>query len=268
MNTTVSEHASTSLFFNSSSSGSSENAGASRSLTHMSKEHPSFLMPSINAKGSSFESPAKSRALKICGVLSPRLGLTSNKGVDNGNGDSTSSTTSPRPVQYAAPKEKKTEMSLPMSPLHSSNSASLAGVPQSWFAAHIAVAAFPDPPPKPAPCGTFFTSSTQKYWLVPVFLRNKSSAFITRLRPSRGIVSSAHTRVSLVFEDDLANFMASPKSMTWNRLARSWNPSSRLRMIRKKRFTLEGEKNEVASAPSSPWTSSGAAATVKKAPRR
>lgn len=66
----------------------------------------------------------------------------------------TLSTTSPRPVQYAAPSEKNTDMSLPMSPDHCSNSALVAGRPVSSLAAYRVVAALPLPPPRPAPVGT------------------------------------------------------------------------------------------------------------------
>jgi hypothetical protein len=59
--------------------------------------------------------------LKISGVLSPTCGLTRRIGVDSGSGGATSSTTSPRPVQYAAPLLKNTLMSLPMAPDHSSS---------------------------------------------------------------------------------------------------------------------------------------------------
>lgn len=55
------------------------------------------------------------------------------------------------PVQYAAPREKKTEISDPISPLHFSKSSLLAGRPKRSFAAHRLVAALPLPPPKPAP---------------------------------------------------------------------------------------------------------------------
>lgn len=59
------------------------------------------------------------------------------------------------PVQYAAPWEKNTEMSDPISPDHSSSSAFVAGRSVSRLAAHSAVAALPLPPPRPAPvsCG-------------------------------------------------------------------------------------------------------------------
>ena len=140
-----------SLFFSSSSSGSSENAGASRSLTQTSSAHPRFLIASINASGSSVLKPPRSSALKICGVDKPTLGFTSSMGVVSGRGGSTSSTISPLPVQYAAPVEKNTEISEPMSPLHSRSCSSVAGAPHNTFAAHMAVAAFPEPPPRPAP---------------------------------------------------------------------------------------------------------------------
>ena len=53
-------------------------------------------------------------------------------------------------VQYAAPWEKNTEMSEPMSPAQSCSCVSDAGFPLSSLAAHRAVAAFPLPPPSPA----------------------------------------------------------------------------------------------------------------------
>ena len=53
-------------------------------------------------------------------------------------------------VQYAAPWEKKTEMSEPMSPAQSCSCASDAGRPLSSLAAHRAVAALALPPPSPA----------------------------------------------------------------------------------------------------------------------
>ena len=55
------------------------------------------------------------------------------------------------PVQYAAPLLKKTDMSEPISPAHCKSSASHAGLELSSLAAHKVVAAFPLPPPKPAP---------------------------------------------------------------------------------------------------------------------
>ena len=53
-------------------------------------------------------------------------------------------------VQYAAPWEKNTEMSEPMSPAQSCSCASEAGRPLSLLAAHRAVAALALPPPSPA----------------------------------------------------------------------------------------------------------------------
>ena len=101
------------------------------------------------------------------------------------------------------------------------------------------------------------TSSTQKCCVEPVFRRHRSSALMTRLDESSGMVSSEHTRTS---RDpvDLANFMSSPKSMTWKRDARSWYPSSRLRTTLRKRLTLDGEKYSTASA----GTASEAAAAM------
>ena len=81
-----------------------------------------------------------------------------------------------RPVQYAAPREKKTEMSLPISPDHSSSSSADAGRPHSSLAAHSVVAALPEPPPRPAPCGTRLRRSTRNRWLRPVLRRNRLSA--------------------------------------------------------------------------------------------
>lgn len=49
------------------------------------------------------------------------------------------------------PHLKKTEMSDPMSPDHCSICAVVAGFPSSSLAAHIVVAALPEPPPSPAP---------------------------------------------------------------------------------------------------------------------
>lgn len=54
-------------------------------------------------------------------------------------------------MQYAAPCEKNTEMSEPMSAAQSSSCASLAGRPAASLAAHSAVAALALPPPRPAP---------------------------------------------------------------------------------------------------------------------
>ena len=54
-------------------------------------------------------------------------------------------------MQYAAPWEKNTEMSDPISPDHFSSCALLAGFPPSSLAAHSAAAALPLPPPRPAP---------------------------------------------------------------------------------------------------------------------
>ena len=53
-------------------------------------------------------------------------------------------------VQYAAPREKNTEMSEPMSPAQSCSCAPDAGRPLSSLAAHRAVAALALPPPSPA----------------------------------------------------------------------------------------------------------------------
>lgn len=50
------------------------------------------------------------------------LRLTSSMGVSRGSGGGTSSTISPRPVQYAAPLLKKTLMSEPIAPDQSSRS--------------------------------------------------------------------------------------------------------------------------------------------------
>ena len=72
-------------------------------------------------------------------------------GVESGSGGATSSTISPRPVQYAAPELKKTEISEPISPDQASSSASDAGRPLISLAAHSVVAALPLPPPSPAP---------------------------------------------------------------------------------------------------------------------
>ena len=54
-------------------------------------------------------------------------------------------------MQYAAPCEKNTEMSEPMSPAQSSSCALLAGRPAASLAAHSVVAALALPPPRPAP---------------------------------------------------------------------------------------------------------------------
>ena len=54
---------------------------------------------------------------------------------------------SPRPVQYADPREKKNEMSEPSSADHSMSSCSEALKPASRLAAKSAVAQSPEPPP-------------------------------------------------------------------------------------------------------------------------
>mmetsp|Transcript_1853 Transcript_1853/g.6852 ORF Transcript_1853/g.6852 Transcript_1853/m.6852 type:complete len:233 (-) Transcript_1853:279-977(-) len=207
--------------FKSASSGKTVNAGFSKSLIQIASEHPSDEILRNNSNGSAVERPFKSSALKIAGVEQPIGGLTRSIFVPKSNGGSTSSTISPRPVQYAAPLEKNTEISLPISPLHSNNSASVAGEPHNLFAANNVVAALPLPPPNPAPCGTFLSSSIQKYCEIPVFARNKSNALMTKLLPSVGIVGSLHTSVSRVSLELFANVMESPKSITWNSDARS-----------------------------------------------
>ena len=80
------------------------------------------------------------------------------------------------PVQYAAPRLKKTEISDPISADQSRSSAAVAGRPADSFAAHIAVAALPLPPPKPAPWGTRFWRRIPKCCDVPVLRRNRFSA--------------------------------------------------------------------------------------------
>lgn len=65
--------------------------------------------------------------------------------------------TSPLPVQYAAPWEKKKGISEPISLDHSWSSFSVATQPLNWFAAQRAVAALLLPPPSPAPLGTFLS---------------------------------------------------------------------------------------------------------------
>ena len=206
--------ASINLSFNSPNSGNLENAGLSKSLIALSYVHPSVFNDFNKSNGSAVDLLFKSNALKIVGVLNPIDGFTKHIFVVNGNGGSTSSTISPLPVQYAAPVLKKTEMSLPISPDHSSNSSSVATSPHNLFAAYNAVAALPDPPPKPAPDGTVFFNSTQKYCLIPVFCRNKFSALITKFESSNGIDVSSHTKVSFVSELLFANDISSPKSMT------------------------------------------------------
>lgn len=65
--------------------------------------------------------------------------------------------TSPLPVQYAAPWEKKKGISEPISLDHSWSSFSVATQPLNWLAAQSAVAALLLPPPSPAPLGTFLS---------------------------------------------------------------------------------------------------------------
>ena len=68
-------------------------------------------------------------------------------------------------------------MSLPISPDHSSSSSQLAGRPHSSLAAHSVVAALPEPPPRPAPCGTRLRRSTLKRCVRPVLARNRLRAW-------------------------------------------------------------------------------------------
>lgn len=69
-------------------------------------------------------------------------------------------------------------MSDPISPDQASRSSSAAGRPASWLAAHRAVAALPEPPPSPAPCGTRLRSPTRYRSRLPVLRRNRSSACV------------------------------------------------------------------------------------------
>mmetsp|Transcript_5716 Transcript_5716/g.18048 ORF Transcript_5716/g.18048 Transcript_5716/m.18048 type:complete len:292 (+) Transcript_5716:185-1060(+) len=252
MNTTAPSSfvASINLSFNSPNSGNLENAGLSKSLIAFSYVHPSAFRDFSKSSGSAFDLLSKFNALKIVGVLNPIDGFTKHIFVVNGSGGSTSSTISPLPVQYAAPVLKNTEISLPISPDHSSNSSSVATSPHSLFAAYNAVAAFPDPPPNPAPDGTVFFNSTQKYCFIPVFARNKFKALITKFDSSNGIDASSHTRVSFVSEELFAKDISSPKSMTWNNEAKSWYPSSLLRTIRRNKLILDGEKRSICAKPS------------------
>jgi len=64
-------------------------------------------------------------------------------------------------------------------------------------------------------------------------------------------VGSLQISVSFVSLDDFANVMSSPRSMTWNSDARSWNPSGLRAVIRKNRLILDGEKNACVSTRSS-----------------
>ena len=139
------------------------NAGGSRSFTHVAWLALCCLANvRSSSSGSAVLRVAKLSALNTVGVGSPSAGLTRHIFVSSGSGGCSFRTISPRPVQYAAPVLKNTEMSDPMSPLHASKSASLAGRPHNSFAAHRAVAAFPLPPPRPAPAGTHFTKFAQK----------------------------------------------------------------------------------------------------------
>lgn len=141
-----------SLCFSAASSGRVSNAGCSKSLTHSCGEMvPDAVICCSSCNGSAVLRLLRSRALNMAGVESPMGGFTSSNGMSRGTGGATFSTISPLPVQYAAPSEKNTEMSLPMAALHASRSALVAGLPVNSFAAHSVVAALPLPPPRPAP---------------------------------------------------------------------------------------------------------------------
>lgn len=89
-----------------------------------------------------------------------------------------------------------------MSPLHVSRSSTEAGLPVSSLAAHNAVAAFPDPPPRPAPWGTVFWRSHLKVALMPVLFLKRLNALMTRLEASVGTSGTLHMSWSEVEEPD------------------------------------------------------------------
>mmetsp|Transcript_3773 Transcript_3773/g.13484 ORF Transcript_3773/g.13484 Transcript_3773/m.13484 type:complete len:359 (-) Transcript_3773:12-1088(-) len=226
--------------------GNASKAGGSRSFTHTSLLAPSSASLLSSASGSSpaGSSPAaRPSPLKMLPVGSPSGGLTRSSGVERDSGEGTSRMTSPLPSQYAEPVEKKKGTSEPTSTLHSSSWASVAGRPHISLAAQRAVAALPEPPPRPAPVGTRFSRCTQKYCWHPVRSRNKSSALITRLSLPSGRSALLVDSESASLDGEREIFMMSPRSMAWNMEARSWKPSSRRRVTRRNRLTLEGENS-------------------------
>ncbi len=62
----------------------------------------------------------------------------------------------------------------------------------------------------------------QKYWLMPVFLRKRFRALMMRFSSPSGTFGSLVVSESFVVEGERENFRVSPRSMTWNREARSW----------------------------------------------
>ena len=99
----------------------------------------------------------------------------------------------------------------------------VAGRPLSSLAAHSAVAALPLPPPMPAPWGTRFCRAALNLVLTPVCFLNSSNALITRLDASVGTPSMSQVSTSWGAPAPRASTSrVSPRSMTWNREARSW----------------------------------------------
>ena len=70
-----------------------------------------------------------------------------------------------------------------------------------------------------------------------------SFTFITRFVPSVGTPSASHSKTSSGAPSGRASTVnPSPRSMIWNRDARSWKPSGLRAVTRRKRLILEGEK--------------------------
>mmetsp|Transcript_16133 Transcript_16133/g.46312 ORF Transcript_16133/g.46312 Transcript_16133/m.46312 type:complete len:233 (-) Transcript_16133:62-760(-) len=163
------------------------------------------------------------------------------------NGAFTGVIISPRPVQYAVPCDRKKVMSDPSSPDHSTNSSCEAGRPSNSFAPNMAAAALPLPPPSPAWAGTCFTRLDLNFLSVlPVFSLTRSNARSTRLVRSSGTPGMLHMNSSSSTSSPSSSFRwsISPKATVWKREARSWNPSGRLRMMRRNRLILHGEKSD------------------------
>jgi hypothetical protein len=128
-----------------------------------------------------------------------------------------------------------------------------AGRPMSSFAPHMAVAALAEPPPRPAWAGQFLIRLLLKYILTPVFSRISSRALITRLVESTGTPGMLQVNSSAdpsSVSRSGVNSRVSPKPIAWKRLARSWKPSSRFRMIRRNKLILQGLKSSSVSGSS------------------
>mmetsp|Transcript_8931 Transcript_8931/g.18550 ORF Transcript_8931/g.18550 Transcript_8931/m.18550 type:complete len:201 (-) Transcript_8931:51-653(-) len=142
-------------------------------------------------------------------------------------------------------------MSLPSAPDHSIISSTDAGRPMSSFAPHMAVAALAEPPPRPAWAGTCLIRLLLKYIFTPVFSRISSRALNTRLVESTGTPGMLQVNSSASPSSNGESSRVSPNPIAWKRLARSWKPSSRFRMIRRNKLILQGLKSLSAAFGSS-----------------